>query len=441
LIEVLDFSKIQLTYKNKELVKAAQPSVHDLDPTPTPSGPTFRNVYHRLFGPSYPGEYNPPSKEGSSSKGIYVLSYPGIAFSFPLQASAWSPDIDFVSLLSSNAASPATSMAIFQGPSWPEARSNLFTRPPANPRSISLTNRGREATPDEIEEAILHGAGRIELTRRSSPSFWITLSETTPQDLVAELGPPDAIYRKSDRRISIHGAQTRGGSKSARSTSRTNSASPGRYGDLGDADQSSNQSYTDDSDTEEPSTGPSTLNTECFYNYFHHGFDAFISFPTPSSPPFPSSAEEESSSLPRGSNLTVTKLLLHGNVPGSYPFNRHRRSRWCIQLDPNESEREAMNSETLFSKISARLKTVWKDSYSSPEEEKSSQRGMVLNRGWGDSPESSVELLGGWEEGVGEKGDHHSDGAQGLGNTELFGFPGMLFEVLKNDTVSCLTIY
>jgi len=66
---------------------------------------------------------------------------------------------------------------------------------------------------------------------------------------------------------------------------------------------------------------------------------------------------------------------------------------------------------------------------------------MVLNRGWGDSPESSVELLGGWEEGVGEKGGGHGDGVQGLGNTELFGFRGMLFEVLKNDTVSCLTIY
>lgn len=70
------------------------------------------------------------------------------------------------------------------------------------------------------------------------------------------------------------------------------------------------------------------------------------------------------------------------------------------------------------------------------------QRPMVLNRGWGDSPENSVEFLGGWEEttskGPRAGGDSH-DG--GLGNTELFGFPGLLFEVLKNGAVSCLTVY
>ena len=71
---------------------------------------------------------------------------------------------------------------------------------------------------------------------------------------------------------------------------------------------------------------------------------------------------------------------------------------------------------------------------------------MVLNRGWGDSPGSSCELLGGWEEsaeGVREDGNRNAGagGAAGLGNTELFGFPGLVFEVLKNDAVSCLTVF
>jgi isoleucyl-tRNA synthetase len=333
-------------------------------------------------------------------------------------------------------------MAIFQGPSWPEARSTIFTRRPSNPRSIALATKGRDASPDEIEEAIIHGAGRIELVRRSSSSFWIILGETTPQDLVAELGPPDAIYRKNDRRISIHGTQP--AARTTRSDSRHHSTSPGRYGDLEDVDQSSNQSRTDDSDTEDPSAKPndaSTLNIECFYNYFHHGFDAFISFPSQPSPSFPASAQDETLHhiAPMGTTLTVTKLLLHANVPGSYPFNRHRRSRWSILTNPSDSQAEILTSETPFTRISAQLKDIWKGSYSSPEEEKSSQRGMVLNRGWGDSPESSVELLGGWEEGAGERAG--VEGVQGLGNTELFGFPGMLFEVLKNDTVSCLTVY
>lgn len=75
---------------------------------------------------------------------------------------------------------------------------------------------------------------------------------------------------------------------------------------------------------------------------------------------------------------------------------------------------------------------------------------MVLNRGWGDSPGSSCELLGGWEDSLGGKrnDDGHGgngggglDEENGLGNTTLFGFPGLIFEVLKNGAVSGLTVF
>ena len=139
------------------------------------------------------------------------------------------------------------------------------------------------------------------------------------------------------------------------------------------------------------------------------------------------------------SQLVVTKIILHGNVPGSYPFNRHRRSRWTINLNAHG---DSVSSETLYDEISQRLREVWKGSYANAAEERALQRPMVLNRGWGDSPESSVEFLGGWEESTGRgqrAGPDSQDG--GLGNTELFGFPGLLFEVMKNGAVSCLTIY
>lgn len=434
LIEVLDFSKVSLVYKNHEVVKNTKPQEQ-----PSSAGPSFRHVYNRLFGPSYPGEYIPPA--GDALYGTYVLSYPGVAFSFPLQNSAWSDNCDFVALLSSSAASSATSMAIFQGPSWVEARNQLFTIQPQLPRSPALIGKGRDSVPDEIEEIRVLGGGKIELSRRTHPPLVITLSETTPQDLIAELGPPDAIYRKNDRRISIHNAR-------GVNQPRPLSPSPGRSLDIPDTDQSSNNSPTEDSDDEafpNASFDPSSLPAECFFNYFHHGFDAFISYPTPSGPAFPGSGVTDlplptttSSSL-----LTVTKLIVHGNVPGSYPFNRYRRSRWRISLD-GSSAQDDLTSETHYDEISKRLREVWKASYTSASEEAALQRGMVLNRGWGDSPESSVEFLGGWEESAG--GKHRSasvgpDGGQGLGNTELFGFPGLLFEVLKNGAVSSMTIY
>lgn len=433
LIEILDFSRTTLLYKNQEIVKGAKP----LDQTSAQPGPSFRHVYNRLFGPSYPGEYVPPTT--SASYGTYVLSYPGIAFSFPLQDSAWSDQCDFVALLSSSAALPATSMAIFQGNSWSDARAKLFTQTPQYPRSPALASKSRDLVSDEVEEVRILGAGKLEVVRRASPPTYITLSETTPQDLIAELGPPDAIYRKNDRRISIHRAGVLGAG------ARRMSPSPGRGIDAADTDQSSNNSHTDDSDEDLARVGaldPSSLPPECFFNYFHHGFDAFISYPITPGPAFPSSGVADPLPPPASSHLAVTKIILHGNVPGSYPFNRYRRSRWTIHVGtPGEG---LLTSETPYDEISERLCEEWKGFYKSAAEERALQRPMILNRGWGDSPESSVELLGDWEESTGGKrrpGSNSPDGIQGLGNTELFGFPGLLFEVMKNGAVSCLTVY
>lgn len=433
LIEVLDFSPGNLVYKNQDVVKASKTS----DSAFTSQGPGFRHVYNRLFGPSYPGEYVPPT-DPHSQYGTYVLSYPGIAFSFPLQHSAWSESCDFVALLSSSAALPATSMAVFQGPSWPEIREKLFTQQPQYPRSSAVMSKTREALADEIEAFHVFGAGRLEVERRSSPPAHILLGETTPQDLVAEFGPPDAIYRKHDRRISIHRAT--GGAAAGDPLHLGSLPSTGM--EIQDTDHSSNNSVTDDSDEEifpNNISDPTSLPSECFFNYFHHGFDAFISYPVTPGPAFPGSGLPDPSPRPSASPLTVTKIILHGNVPGSYPFNRHRRSRWTIHL--NESD-HILNSESLYGEISQTLHDLWRGSEAATHGQRVTQRPMVLNRGWGDSPESSVEFLGGWEESTARGPRNDSDGRDGgLGNTELFGFPGLLFEVLKNGAVSCLTVY
>lgn len=425
LIEILDFSRVNLVYKNQEVLKGGKSA----EQTPSSQGPSFRHVYNRLFGPSYPGEYVPPADK--SPYGTYVLSYPGIAFSFPLQHSAWSDQCDFVALLSSSAALPATSMSIYQGSSWPEVRARIFTQQPQYPRSSALIGKSRESLADEIEEWQVLGAGKLEVFRRTGFPLVITLGETTPQDLIADFGPPDAIYRKNDRRISIHRAAGGGDIHL--------SPSPGS---IPDADHSSNNSVTDDSDEEMAAFNigdPTSLPAECFLNYFHHGFDAFISYPAPPGPAFPNSGLPDPLPQPSSSQLTVTKIILHGNVPGSYPFNRHRRSRWTIPLNDSSDH---LNSESPYDEISERLRAIWKGSYANSTEERALQRPMVLNRGWGDSPESSVEFLGGWEETT-SKGHRTSVDGQdgGLGNTEMFGFPGLLFEVLKNGAVSCLTVY
>ena len=193
---------------------------------------------------------------------------------------------------------------------------------------------------------------------------------------------------------------------------------------------------------------------EHFYNYYYHGFDVLISQPTQISPPLPifEPGEEDSHNTDELSaqplnHLTVTKIIVHGNVPGSYQFNRHRRSRWVLEHVPSELYREPLSSETHFSYISTRLKEVFKPHYQTEEQERLQQRGMALNRGWGDSPGSSCELLGGWEDSSGKRsklanaGSVVAESGAAVGSVELFGFPGMIFEVLKNGAVSALTVY
>ena len=64
------------------------------------------------------------------------------------------------------------------------------------------------------------------------------------------------------------------------------------------------------------------------------------------------------------------------------------------------------------------------------------QRGMVLNRGWGDSPGSSCEFLGGWEESGARRAETNGDST-----TTLYGFPGLVFEVLKNGYINTVTVF
>ena len=443
---MLDFTKNQLSYNNKDVFKHAANTQPDGVQQERVLGPSFRHIQKNLIGPAFPGEYVGPEEGDKTGEGLYIMSYPGVAFSFPVQASSWDHKQDVVSLLSSSSSSPAVAMAIFPGDLWPVARERLFTQT-LNPREVFAANtKGREPVPEEVCSVKIHGAGKLELLRpEGTPSHFIQLGLTSPQDLVAALGPPDAIYRKNDQRMSIHKARP------SSANYRRDDSESRVQDDSTDTDVSSAHTATDDSDEgEEEGEVAGSVSGECFYNYFYHGFDVLISPPTSPSQTPPSkkrgdSTDDLSTVIPGGvsSRVVATKLILHGNVPGSYPFNRHRRCRWVIEYLTPAKGQALVNSETQFKDVEQRLHEEWKCIYKDEEEARYRQRGMVLNRDWGDSPGSSVELLGGWEESVGGKRTDSTDieDIKGLGNTTLFGFPGLVFEVLSNGTVSGLTVF
>jgi hypothetical protein len=438
LIEVLDFTKNRITYKDRDVLRPAAASGV---PSENLTGPTFRHIYKNLIGPTFPGEYVEPEHGDETGMGLYVLSYPGIAFSFPMHKSSWSPGKDVVSLLSSSASHPAVSMAIFSGDSWADARETLYTQTLEPLKAAPPFAKSRDSVPDEVSLVRIFGEGRLELLRPwSNGSLWIQLGKTTPQELVAELGPPDAIYRKNDQRMSIHKNRPPGVNHKRPDINET------RQDDSTDTDQSSAHTATDEDSEEEGEQGEAAGNVsgECFYNYFYRGFDILLSTRATRSPRPPSkepiAVHTYNTTQDDSENLVASKVILHGNVPGSYPFNRHRRCRWEIEY-LNQRGLEIINSESPFKDIEDRLQEEWQSVYKDASEAKSRQRGMVLNRDWGDSPGSSVELLGGWEESAGGKRTDSAEGLTGLGNTTLFGFPGLVFEVLKNGAVSGITVF
>jgi hypothetical protein len=355
----------------------------------------------------------------------------------------------------------ASSMAVFHGESWTDARAKMWTEILPSLKTFPPLTKGGDTWPDEVSLIRLHGGGQVQVMRLwSDKCNWIRLGHTREADVRRAFGAPDAIYRKNDHKMDIHKgrAASHGGSRSRPRARRDSDL-------ISDTDQSSTHLSSDGYDSTEETIdsssssweeGAANLSSEYFWNYFYLGFDILFSPRKPSSPRPPTTTPEIVSLGPYQPILTdevnvATKLILHSNVPGSYPFNRHRRIRWEIAyLDPHPSPSlPSYNSETPFDTIKPALLEEWKDAYQSEETKAADQRGMALNRGWGDSPGSSIEFMGGWEEekggrtpgmgGAGKSGKRFEGGEEST--TTLFGFPGLVFEVLRNGYVSALTVF
>jgi isoleucyl-tRNA synthetase len=303
------------------------------------------------------------------------------------------------------------------------------------------------------------------------------MGETTPQDLITELGPPDSIHRKNDRRVAIHRA--RKGSSAAhsrRGSSNVDSGTSPRgrrvvYSPDEYSEGSSNAAETDDDDEYDDDYGRRERTEQVFYSYYSHGFDILISNPTPPSWESPTAPDpttvpygakegtkladvlprvEPDAFIPRN-HLTATKIIFHGNIPGSWPFNRHRRIRWTLESVPTSEATEALTSESSWPEVQGRLREVFSSYHASPEEQHAASLPMVVNRGWGRedvSVDSEWGVVGGWEDGggapVATRGravETRDVEQEKIGGTEVYGFPGLIFEVLKNGAVSSLMVY
>ncbi|KAL5349064.1 hypothetical protein ACLOAV_006490, partial [Pseudogymnoascus australis] len=133
---------------------------------------------------------------GEGKYGVYHPSYPGIAFTFPAD-STWNPDKDYATMLALPQQSPQHPWQFSAATAGSKRRKCSTTRCSRIHASHPASQR-KDVYPDEIGLVNIFGEGKLRLDRAwvLSP-FWLFLGQTTPQELVAELGPPDAIYRKA----------------------------------------------------------------------------------------------------------------------------------------------------------------------------------------------------------------------------------------------------
>jgi len=166
--------------------------------------PSFRSVY-RTFGPTSPGELLPASP---SSPCIYILSYPGIAFKFPVPSNTppSSSDRDLLNLLhKTDPPCLATSLVIFIGGSWSDVRKTLNQPRPciAKRRTKIKANSISEET-DQTDFAEIFPNDKIKLYFQTGNTVSLSYGTFTAQDAITLLGPPNEVYTKSDKRLNIH---------------------------------------------------------------------------------------------------------------------------------------------------------------------------------------------------------------------------------------------
>ena len=167
------------------------------------SPPSFRSIY-RIFGPASPGELVPAT---SSSPYMYILSYPGVAFKFPVPSNAptSTSNKDLLNLLyNTDPPCLATSLVIFSGGSWNEVRRTLNQSKPCvvKRRGKKLDRRSEED--DHVDFAEIFPNDKIEIHFESGKTVPLSYGTFTAQDAITLLGPPNEVYKKSDTRLNIH---------------------------------------------------------------------------------------------------------------------------------------------------------------------------------------------------------------------------------------------
>jgi hypothetical protein len=200
LIEVTEFGKLGFLY-NDNTLRFPTLTVSTNSFCSRASPPSFRSV-SRIFGPTSAGELIPATPTLAA---CYILSWPGIAFKFPVPANTPSTasDKDLLNLFhKSDPPCLATSLVIFDAGSWTEMRRRLSSKKRAK-------RKGPGGDDERVFVAEIIANERISLVFEGGRSVALVYGVFTAQDAITLIGPPDDLFTKSDTRLNIHTSSRR----------------------------------------------------------------------------------------------------------------------------------------------------------------------------------------------------------------------------------------
>ncbi|KNC82542.1 hypothetical protein SARC_05169 [Sphaeroforma arctica JP610] len=314
IVEVFDLSNLQLVYANSIFSSATV-------------APTFLTV-SRLFGPSYPGQFDRKRQHHS-------LKYPGLSFFFPI------PE-QYCGIQSQTTSRKEEQAHLTNGADNARRKSGQTNRKAesAQPNETSSPHFDDHEPPLELPDGTTPVARRIcvyapdhrlppvagSSTRgllpvyydkvKGVPSEGISIARygmsvrfgDSCQDVMCQLGPPSKIYYKEEDKMRIHTYATQNGGGGGPSGSPSGGSK--RSASLSTAGKGR----------------PSQVGTHCsdyFYNYFDLGIDVLFD------------AERH----------TVKKIVLHTNLPSHLDFGIYHKCNFSLWV-PDEPALSDMSSQS-----------------------------------------------------------------------------------------------
>ncbi|KAL7329468.1 hypothetical protein PS15p_207561 [Mucor circinelloides] len=396
-VECYDPSKVKLVYQNSDVSSSR-------------TIPTFLLIY-KSFGPTYPGEFD-------SHQSIYTLKYPGLAFTFPIpikHQNLYKSSTD-LPLEFPDGTTPIASKVILYSNSntWQQAAVPPLAKFIAESNASNSTKYGKLGK-REVETIIAkptkgitlrfptHGStadtdisldkSSTNMTNNSSSNnvgntmtnnsnvnivnqnVTIHLNTTTAQDILADLGKPSRTFYKEEDKMKIHSVTD------ATVLSKSSHPIESKSGDT-----STTTAAGDDKDKDPSLVQP----TDYFFNYFHLGIDILID----------------------GGLHVCKKIVLHGNVPGHFDFQRYKRCPFQIIFPKNTNKKVdtasllvdvddgSENTVTADMKITDIQERIPWETSNAIKDNTPQQKPVILTRGSSEQNPFGSTYLTGYDEGV-----------------------------------------